>query len=252
VIRGEIQTFDAILSRREFPAPPSLQVFVGDLISLDDRRAARGARGARASRGASRGAQQARSAEAVRFCFDLASPWTYLAAERVERLFGGLHWHPVASDVPVDASQRAAVEARARELRMPLVWPERGGSGRAARRVAALAVEQGCAAAFVVAAGRLAFCGGYDLDDPEILAEAAAVAGLGLQESLTAAGDSARDVTLERDAALLAARSTEGLPALSIAGRLFCGEGRIPEAVAAFADLRGANSSRLVPTRGSR
>jgi 2-hydroxychromene-2-carboxylate isomerase len=185
----------------------------------------------------------------VRFCFDLASPWTYLAAERVERIFGGLIWHPVAGAMEID---RRAVETRARELRMPLVWPDQAGSGRSALRVAALAAERGCAAAFVVAAGRLAFCGGYDLDDPEILAEAAAAAGLGLEVALTAAGDHGRDATLERDAALLAARTADVLPALSVGGRLFCGERRIPEAAAAYADLRSSDASRLVPTRGSR
>ena len=219
---------------------------MGDLISLDDHRAARGAR---PTRGAPAGSRPARSAEPVRFIFDLRSPWTYLAAERVERLFGGLHWHPVAGALDID---RRAVEARARELRMPLVWPEQPGAGRAALRVAALAAERGCAAAFVVAAGRLAFCGGYDLEDPEILAEASAVAGLGLEEALTAAGDRGRDVALERDAGLLAARSADGLPALSVGGRLFCGERRIAEAAAAYADLRNGDGSRLVPTRGSR
>ncbi|MDP9345659.1 MAG: hypothetical protein M3P44_08030, partial [Actinomycetota bacterium] len=65
---------------------------MGELISLDERRAARGPASARDAAWP----RHARSAEPVRFCFDLASPWTYLAAERVERLFGGLHWHPVA------------------------------------------------------------------------------------------------------------------------------------------------------------
>jgi 2-hydroxychromene-2-carboxylate isomerase len=218
---------------------------VGELISLDDRRAARGTR---PGRGVSAGSRHARSAETVRFCFDLASPWTYLAAERVERLFGDLHWHPLAGDLPID---RRAVESRARELRMPLVWPEQHGAGRAALRVAALAAEHGCAAAFVIAAGRLAFCGGYDLDDPEILAEAAAAAGLGLEEALTTAADRDRDVALERDAGLLATRSADRLPALSVGGRFFCGERRIPEAAAAYADLRSSDGSRLVPTRGS-
>ena len=222
---------------------------MGDLISLDDRRAARSAR---PSRGLPAGPRHARSAEPVRFCFDLASPWTYLAAERVERIFAGLHWHPVASELPLDVSERDAVEARARELRMPLVWPEQRSSGRSALRVAAFAAEQGCAAAFVVAAGRLAFCGAYDLDDPEILAEAAAVAGLGLEETLVAAHDAGRDAVLERGGALLAARSPDRLPALSISGHLFCGEGRIAEAAAAYADLRSTDPSRLVPTRDSR
>ena len=36
--------------------------------------------------------------------------------------------------------------------------------------------EGGRGAGFVLAASRLAFCGGFDLEDPEILAEAAAAA----------------------------------------------------------------------------
>ena len=72
----------------------------------------------------------------------------------------------------------SAVEERADELQLPLVWPEaQPAPGRSAMRVAALAAERGRAAEFVLAASRLAFCGGYDVDDPEILAEAAAAAG---------------------------------------------------------------------------
>ena len=45
-------------------------------------------------------------------------------------------------------------------------------------------------AAFVLAATRLAFCGGFDLEDPEILAEAAAAAGIVLDDYLQASRDS--------------------------------------------------------------
>ena len=38
-----------------------------------------------------------------------------------------------------------------------------------------------------LAIGRLSFCGGFDVDDPEILAEAAAAAGLDLDACLLAA-----------------------------------------------------------------
>lgn len=62
------------------------------------------------------------------FYFDLASPWTYLAAERVERHFPNVRWQPVIPDVLVpedgDDIARTAVEERAAQLRMPLVWPE--------------------------------------------------------------------------------------------------------------------------------
>ena len=158
---------------------------MGIVISLADHRPER--------RGSAGGARPR-----VTFAFDLASPWTYLAAERVDRLFVGVNWRPAYADVlpdPLavadpsgpagrDAAERAAAERRAGELRLPLVWPDRAPDGRQAMRVAALAAEQDRAAPFVLAAGRLAFCGGYDLDDPETIAEAAAAAGLGLDDTL--------------------------------------------------------------------
>ena len=56
-------------------------------------------------------------------------------------------------------------------------------------RVAVLAAERGRGAAYVLAATRLAFCGGFDLDDPEILAEAATASGLTYEECMLAADD---------------------------------------------------------------
>jgi 2-hydroxychromene-2-carboxylate isomerase len=100
-------------------------------------------------------------------------------------------------------------------------------------RVAALAAERERAAPFVLAAGRLTFCGGYDLDDPETLAEAAAAAGLGLREALDAAADHGRDGALEAAARRLLARGADALPALQVGRTLFCGEHRIAEAAAA-------------------
>jgi 2-hydroxychromene-2-carboxylate isomerase len=179
----------------------------------------------------------------VSFYFDLVSPWTYLAAERVERQFAGVRWRPVVPDVLApeesDEAARQAVELRATELRMPLVWPETWPTaGRSAMRVASLAAQRGRAAPFVLAASRLAFCGGYDLDDPEALAEAAAAAGLGLEECLKAAGDVRRDGPLERAGLRLLAQGAEELPVFVVGHVLFCGERRLGEAVA-MADGRG-------------
>ena len=105
-------------------------------------------------------------------------------------------------------------------------------------RVASLAAQRGRAAPFVLAASRLAFCGGYDLDDPEALAAAAAAAGLGLDECLKAAGDLRRDGALERAGLRLLAQGADDLPVLTVGQVLFCGERRLGEA-AAMADGRG-------------
>jgi len=185
----------------------------------------------------------ARRAARSTFLFDLASPWTYLAAERVDRLFPDVRWRPasgeaLAGGVASDTRQRRvrdAVERRADELQLPVVWPEAPSHGHGAMRVASLAAERGCAAPFVLAATRLAFCGGYDLDHPEILAEAAAAADLELDAALRAAGDAGRDVDLERAAQRLAGLGASELPALIVGRLLFAGERRMAEAAAAVA-----------------
>src|SRR4051795_8498596 len=179
----------------------------------------------------------------VTFYFDLASPWTYLAAERAERLFGAARWRPALGEAllggrsapdPRDESERAAAERRAAELRLPLVWPEAWpDSRRRAVRVAALAAEQGKAAPFVLAASRLAFCGGYELDDPEVIAEAAAAAGLALDDALRAAGEVRGAGAMERTARGLLRRGADELPAVTVGRQLFAGEGRLAEAAAA-------------------
>lgn len=180
----------------------------------------------------------------VEFLFDLACPFTYLAAERVERAFDNVTWTPasntalragsLASDEVALSAVRAAAEQRARELRLPLVWPESWPADvPAAMRVASYAAECGRGAAFVLAAGRLAFCGGFDLDDPEILAEAAAAAGLGLEGCLQAAGERRRDAAIEGAGRRLLAVGADRLPALRAGRSLYWGEGQVAEAAVA-------------------
>jgi 2-hydroxychromene-2-carboxylate isomerase len=165
------------------------------------------------------------------FYYDLASPHSYLAAERVERRFGGACWQPAVlwdgpqADEEEIARSAELAERRARELRMPLVWPERYPAAvPKAMRVACFAAEQGCGSAFAIAAGRLAFCGGFDIEEPDMLAEAAAAAGLEVREALGAAR------AIDRDESIVAAGRTvwvDGgtlLPALRHEGRLYCGE----------------------------
>jgi predicted DsbA family dithiol-disulfide isomerase len=104
-------------------------------------------------------------------------------------------------------------------------------------RVATYANEQGCGPSFAVAAGRLAFCGGFDLEDPEIIAEAAAAAGLDVDGALAVTRDPRRDHQVA-----MAGRSIEQagcglLPALEHERRLYCGE---PHITAWLSQLGGA------------
>ena len=201
---------------------------MGTVISLQERRLAR-----RSRVGAPRGARP----RATLF-FDLGSPHTYLAAERADRLFARLEWLPASADAlhatQLTEQEMRVVSDRALLLGLPFVWPEEPlHAVREAMRVASLAAERGCGSAFVLAASRLAFCGGFDIDDPEILAEAAAAAGIGLRETLAAARDVGRDGAIEDAGRLLLAAGAVRLPALRVGRTLFCGEDRLLEAAAA-------------------
>jgi 2-hydroxychromene-2-carboxylate isomerase len=203
---------------------------MGEVIRLAERRQARRAR--------SRRREAALRAE---FLFDLSCPFTYLACERVERAFDDVTWTPasatalrrasLATDEAALTGVRAAAEERAAALRLPLIWPDNWPADvPAAMRVASYAAEVGRGAAFALAAGRLAFCGGFDLDDPEILAEAAAAAGLGLDACLQAAGDRGRDGAIEAAGRRLLAAGADRLPALRIGRALFWGEPQVSRA----------------------
>jgi 2-hydroxychromene-2-carboxylate isomerase len=175
------------------------------------------------------------------FFFDVSCPLSYLTAERIERKLGEVEWVPVdgapmravppepAADGPHHDAQltwlRTRADSCARALRLPLVWPDRfPRAARCAQRASAFACEIGAGAAFALAASRLAFCGGFDLDDPETLAEAAAAAGVPLEECLSAAGETWRDEELEANADLLRSRGISELPAICIGDQWFEGE----------------------------
>ncbi len=202
---------------------------MGEVISLDQLRR-------------TRTPAPARAADRVEYYYDLSCPFAYLAAERVERSFPDVVWRPACalaldrgklSDPLAVNRLRRAAEQRATQLRMPLVWPERPAAGLAAMRVAHFAAAEGGAGPFVLAASRLAFCGGFDLDDPEVLAEAAAAAGLPVDASLRATRDRTRDPEMVEAGRLLAHHGADRLPAIRVGRLLFAGEERLAEAAAA-------------------
>lgn len=218
---------------------------MGEVVYLDERRAER----APVSGG-----------EAPVFFFDVADPMSYLAAERVERLLGAVDWVPVDGTRLSDRDDRddrcdvrGRADACARSLRLPLVWPERFPQpAPRALRACMFACELGAGRAFALAAGRLGFCGGFDVEDPETLAEAAAAAGLPLEACMEAAGEAWRDDELRETAGILRRAGIRELPAVWSGGRwlraeaelLSCGPERAespPRRVA------GGRRSRLSP-----
>lgn len=223
---------------------------MGELIVLADRRA----EALRSGSGPATYApptSQAATSERPAFFFDLACPFSYLVAERVERILGEVDWVPVArTSLPGAASVRAPklrqrAERRAAELRLPLVWPDCAPEGtKSALRAAAYAADVGAGPFFALAATRLAFCGGFDLEDPEILAEAAAAAGIPLDDCLAAAVDPSWDDDLRAVGYGLASRGITELPAIRVDHRLLQGERGLAEAAALLRTGAGAGEVR--------
>lgn len=178
------------------------------------------------------------------FYFDLASPYTYLAAERAERIGSRLRWVPAWSEAlqchaALTREGHADVARRAGEIGLPLSWPLTPAPKVAgAMRVASLAVQQGVGALFVLAASRLAFCGAHDIEDLRILGDAAYVSGISHHDMLEAAFDSGRDGAIEHAGSRLLLAGAERLPALHAASRLCCDESLFDEMLAAARDQR--------------
>lgn len=186
---------------------------MGELISLREWLAARPGSVAAPAQ------QVASSARAVQFIYDLSCPLSYLAAEQIEQSLGEVAWVPAAAGVRDPDAVRGDATRRARALRLPLVWPERYPQPLPrASRAAAHAEMVGSGARFALAALRLAFCGGFDLEDPLVLAEAAAAAGMGVEECLAAAENP------ELDARLVPPPGASRLPAIQVGGRVFDGD----------------------------
>jgi 2-hydroxychromene-2-carboxylate isomerase len=200
---------------------------MGELIDLTTRRAERDGR---------------RPDTLPTFFFDVSDPLSYLMAEQVERSLGEVHWVAVdGTGLRADAAEqdglREHAEARARALRLPLVWPDTfPASTPCAQRAAAFACEIGAGPQFALAASRLAFCGGFDLEDPEALTEAAAAAGVPLDGCLQAAGERWRDEELAEMAEILREHDISELPAVTIGGRWFAGDAALQRAGAVAAE----------------
>ena len=190
------------------------------------------------------------------FLFDITCPFSYLAAERVERTLGDVTWVAVDGAALSGgrprgralARLRADAERRASALRLPLIWPEHfPAPAPGALRAAAYACELGAGPAFALALSRLAFCGGFELDDPETIAEAAAAAAVPLGACLEAAGEIWRDEDLRDGAAAAHAAGMRALPAFMVAGRWMEGEAGLAAAAALQGELELSGGRSLAP-----
>lgn len=173
------------------------------------------------------------------FFFDLACPVSYVVADRIERLLGDVDWAPVPGHALSASEQRSDPEELmmqaaelARAARLPLVTPEHFPAAvPSAMRAAAHAAEHGAGARFALAASRLAFGGGFDLERRSVLEDVAAAARVHVHEVMAAVAEEWRDAELEATAELLRTEGMTHLPVVSIGGRWFQGGQALSQAV---------------------
>ena len=194
------------------------------------------------------------------FYFDLSSPLSYLAAERVLQVLPGpAEWQPVlARELPhgeLPGTFRCAEESdvfrseiarRARELGLlPLRWPEPFPFDSAlAMRVATYAKSIGRAVAFAQAAFRQAFAAGRALDEPDNVLIAAAACEM--HPGAVGAGSELRAVArqLTRRTESAARAGVLEVPAVVVGERVFLGERALEEAAAHMGETIAAAARR--------
>jgi 2-hydroxychromene-2-carboxylate isomerase len=185
------------------------------------------------------------------FYYDLGSPYSYVAAERLRHvlpvvpvwqpiLLGGI-WKETGGRSWGTTDEReegmAEIERRAAEYGlMPVRWPEGWPNNTLkAMRAAIFAQQIGRAVAFSLAAFRQAFAAGRDLSDVDNVLVAAAACELhpkavlkGIE--LQSTKDRLRDVTREAYE-----RGLRGVPTIAVGEELFWGDDRLEDAAAALA-----------------
>ena len=170
------------------------------------------------------------------FHYDVGSPWSWLAGERVTHVLGSVPvWQPVlAAGLPGAslAADRHAVDAAAAAQGLPPPrWPEPFPfDSELAMLAATFAKQTGRAVAFSLAAMRQAFAGGRDLSVTDNVLIAAAACELHPRAVLKAVETAGvRDALAEATAGAAAAGIGE-LPALVSGGRVFSGPSAVDDA----------------------
>jgi len=185
------------------------------------------------------------------FYFDLGSPYSYLAAERVNHVLGVVPvWQPILlggvfratgggswSLTTERAAGMAEVERRAAARGLPpVLWPDPWpGDMLSAMRAATFAQQSGRAVAFSLAAFRQAFAGGRDLGVVDNVLIAAAACELHPRAVLKgiesrSVKDRLREATDEA-----VALGVTGVPTVAVGDELFWGDDRLEEAAALVA-----------------
>lgn len=215
---------------------PGLEVVQRDPLEIGDRQ----------------GTDRAAERDVV-FYFDLGSIYSYLAAERISRLFSeaGLaqpEWQPILlggifkrygrsswMHGPEREEGMRECERRAAEYGLlPVRWPDPcPGNTLYAMRVATYAKSIGRTVSFALAAFRQAFAGGRDLTDPDNVAIAAAACEMHPNAIAKAAASDGVKRRLIEATELAGDLGVRGVPTVRVGEQIFWGDDRLEEAVTA-------------------
>jgi 2-hydroxychromene-2-carboxylate isomerase len=184
------------------------------------------------------------------FYFDLGSPYSYLAAERVNHVLPEVPvWQPVllgaifqargygswsqtdGRDEGIAEVERRAGERGLPEIRWPEPWP---GNTLTAMRAAIFAQQSGRTVAFALAAFRQAFAAGRDLSDVDNVLLAAAACELHPRAVLKGIEMQSTKDKLRAATDEAIARGVTGVPSIAVGEQVFWGDDRLEEAAAAI------------------
>lgn len=184
------------------------------------------------------------------FYFDLGSPYSYLAAERVNSVLGVVpEWQPIllggiwahtggsswsltaAREEGMAECERRAAAYGLQPIRWPDPWP---GNTLTAMRVATFAKQTGRTVAFALAAFRQAFAAGRDLSETDNVLIAAAACELHPNAVLKALEMSSVKDRLREATDDAATRGVRGVPTVRVGDRLFWGDDSLEQAAAAL------------------
>ncbi len=189
------------------------------------------------------------SAASPIFYFGAMSPYSWLAAERIEQLLPEARWRGLLAGVIFSAHGRtswgltdardaglADCEARADSYGLgPIRWPEQWPTSdlHAARAMLA-AAQHGLLEQFALVAMRMAFREGADLAERDVVLEAASRVGLDRDElDLAMQAPALKQALRELNEEALAA-GVFGVPTVLVGEQLFWGDDRLEDAAAAY------------------
>jgi 2-hydroxychromene-2-carboxylate isomerase len=191
-----------------------------------------------------------RVSERPEFFFGAMSPYSWFAAERIDGVIPGAEWRPVfaggvfkacgRSSWGLDGRRPAGIadcEARAQQrglgaIRWPDPWPT--ADVRVARAML-VARDAGLLKPFALAAMRLAFREGCDLDELSAIEEAGRRVGLDPADLTHAIQAPEVKLAMREETADAVAKGVFGVPTVLFENELFWGDDHLEDAAAAVA-----------------